>query len=91
MGFLKHLLGGIGRGGHHSSGHNRKHDSGNRNDYFEPKIYVRCITCGVKNDESTDFCQKCGSSLGKGKCKNCNEGVPIDAKFCPSCGNKNGG
>jgi len=30
MGFLKHLLGGMGRGGHHSRGHTRKHDYGNR-------------------------------------------------------------
>lgn len=81
MGFLKHLLAGKGRGGHHSREHSRKHDYGNRDDYSEPKVYVRCITCGEKNDESAAFCQKCGSSLGKGKCKNCNESIPIDAKF----------
>ena len=88
MGFLKHLLGGKGRGGHHSRRHNRKHDYENRDDYSDSRVKIRCPKCDEKNEVSAAFCQKCGSALGKGKCDNCGKDIPMDAKFCPNCGIK---
>ncbi|WP_445955183.1 zinc-ribbon domain-containing protein [Yeosuana sp.] len=88
MGFLKHLLRGMGRGGHHSGKHGQKHDYGYQDDYSGTKVLIRCPKCGNDNDQNALFCQKCGSSLGKVKCNDCNGNIPTGAKFCPKCGIK---
>ena len=51
-----------------------------------------CFYCGSKvrcyNDKSCKHCQYCGKRLME-NCDNCKEPIPIIAKFCRYCGNKN--
>ena len=50
---------------------------------------MQCQKCGAQNNEDAVFCCSCGTKLEKGTiCPKCGcKGLPIDAGFCPNCGN----
>jgi len=50
-----------------------------------------CPNCGAKTNPGADICPVCKSWLLEGKCKFCYAEIPVDADFCPECGNPKDG
>jgi hypothetical protein len=49
---------------------------------------MRCPTCNHENADGAKFCSNCATQLCQ-VCPSCNAiNIPIEAKFCPVCGNK---
>ena len=46
-----------------------------------------CSKCGEKNLPESQFCSFCGDKIPQPrKCRNCNNILRLEAKFCPRCG-----
>jgi hypothetical protein len=57
---------------------------------FEKKVVGTCPHCGAKLTGGK-FCPECGKPVSAEKhCTECGEKMPASAKFCPSCGAKQG-
>ena len=49
---------------------------------------MKCPKCNHENAEGAKFCSNCATQLYQ-VCPSCNAvNIPIEAKFCPVCGNK---
>src|SRR5262245_10028925 len=46
---------------------------------------MRCASCGFENEEGAQFCEECGTPLGRA-CPSCGREVRPTAKFCSRCG-----
>ena len=49
-----------------------------------------CPKCGCENPDGAIRCYKCGEKLAK-LCWKCSSYLPLDAQFCPGCGEKQEG
>lgn len=51
---------------------------------------MKCPYCGQEHPDNSKFCSETGKPLQSQtkKCEKCGyENVPVEAKFCPRCGN----
>lgn len=92
MGFLDHLLRGMGgghqRGGHGGGHHGDGHHGGFGNYGGPPSTAAgaACAKCGTFVTAGARFCPQCGAAQTATKCAACSADVPPGAKFCPGCG-----
>jgi hypothetical protein len=48
---------------------------------------IVCPKCGVENEATANFCDRCGAAVGaKKKCAKCGDLNDADARFCDKCG-----
>ncbi len=58
---------------------------------IKPDKFVQCVACGTFNHENRVTCRTCGKPLyGTKECEACRVEIPIGAKFCGNCGNRQG-
>ncbi len=51
--------------------------------------YVKCPKCNNANQETANFCNRCGFPLREitvAECPYCGNDIPADSQFCPVCG-----
>ena len=95
MGFMKWILGGGFKGGHHGSNNKHGYSKHGSRDYYgsqEPtqdpqqSNDLKCTKCNSLNAYDSKFCKQCGSSMLPDRCGQCNSVLVGDSKFCSQCG-----